>query len=219
MAAFCKRVPAFPLAQGEALLRETTERLDESVTPEILDGLYSTLCTIRREFHANPEPGFGEHKTHALLRRLLVELAQLDEENEALLEECARLTQMEADIAAIADPEERRKQEAELAQERTQMVNTIAQAGDLQLTEIGAQLDEALQQALGVTYYGILEQLLPRVQGIREMIQERQQNLDAAATDDERAAIQGTLTQFRTDMETELDAIKLTMDAQSQGEG
>ena len=79
--AYCKRVPAFPIAQGEALLNETAGRLsdDAALTPEILDGLYSSMSTVRRELHANPEPGFEEHKTQALLKKLLVQLAGIPE--------------------------------------------------------------------------------------------------------------------------------------------
>ena len=79
--AVCKRVPAFPLAQGEALLAETAELLasETELTPEVLDGLYCSMSTIRRELHANPEPGFEEHKTQALLKKLLRDLAGIPE--------------------------------------------------------------------------------------------------------------------------------------------
>lgn len=78
--AFCRRVPAFPLESGAALLGETAQRIssENPLTPEALDGLFSTMATIRREIHANPEPGFEEVKTRALLKRMLTELAGID---------------------------------------------------------------------------------------------------------------------------------------------
>lgn len=79
--ATCRRVPAHPLAQADALVRETVESLStEPLTPEILDTLYCTMASVRREIHANPEPGFEEHKTQALLRRLLVEMARIPDD-------------------------------------------------------------------------------------------------------------------------------------------
>jgi amidohydrolase len=78
--ASCKRVPAYPLEAGAALLDETAQRLasEKPLTPEALDGLFSTMATLRREIHANPEPGFEEVKTQALLKRMLIELAGVD---------------------------------------------------------------------------------------------------------------------------------------------
>ena len=75
--AYCRRVPAFPLETGQALLTETATRLgtENPISPEALDGLFSTMATIRRHIHANPEPGFEEVKTHAFLRAILSELA------------------------------------------------------------------------------------------------------------------------------------------------
>jgi amidohydrolase len=75
--AFCRRVPAFPLEDGESMLRETASHLSSAkeLTPEICDTLYSTMATIRREIHAHPEPGFEEVKTHALLKRVMHDLA------------------------------------------------------------------------------------------------------------------------------------------------
>ena len=77
----CKRVPAFPLSQGEALLAETAGRLgtDEVMSPETLDALFSSMASVRREIHANPEPGFEEYKTQALLKKLLIEFAGIPE--------------------------------------------------------------------------------------------------------------------------------------------
>ena len=61
--AHSKRIPAFPLSQGDALLAETAGRLgtDEVLTPETLDALFSSMASVRREIHANPEPGFEEY--------------------------------------------------------------------------------------------------------------------------------------------------------------
>lgn len=80
MSALCRRVPAFPLESGEALLAETGVRLanEDPLSPEALDGLFSTMATIRRHIHAHPEPGYEEKGTHALLRKLLAELAGID---------------------------------------------------------------------------------------------------------------------------------------------
>ena len=76
----CRRVPAFPLETGRALLAETASRLasESPLSPEALDGLFSTMATIRRHIHNNPEPGFEEVKTHEFLRATLSELAGID---------------------------------------------------------------------------------------------------------------------------------------------
>ena len=49
------------------------------LSPEALDSLYSTMASLRREIHANPEPGFEETKTNALLRSMLTTLAGIPE--------------------------------------------------------------------------------------------------------------------------------------------
>ena len=87
--AYCKRVPAFPLETGAALLEETAQRLasEKPLSPEALDGLFSTMATLRREIHANPEPGFEEHETQILLKRMLTELAGVDP---SAITECAK---------------------------------------------------------------------------------------------------------------------------------
>uniref|UniRef100_A0A7S2FJM7 Peptidase M20 dimerisation domain-containing protein n=1 Tax=Haptolina brevifila TaxID=156173 RepID=A0A7S2FJM7_9EUKA len=78
--AYCRRVPAYPLSSADALLSETAKHLaaDEPLSPEVLDGLYSSIATLRREIHANPEPGFEEYETHKLLKRMLNELAGIE---------------------------------------------------------------------------------------------------------------------------------------------
>jgi metal-dependent amidase/aminoacylase/carboxypeptidase family protein len=78
--AYCRRVPAFPLADGAALLSETAARLgtEEPLSPEALDGLFSTMATLRRHIHNNPEPGFEEVKTQAFIKTTLQDLAGID---------------------------------------------------------------------------------------------------------------------------------------------
>ena len=51
---------------AEALCAEAKAALSKELTPEGLDSLYSTLASLRREIHANPEPGFEEKNTQAL---------------------------------------------------------------------------------------------------------------------------------------------------------
>ena len=71
----CQRVPPFPLSAAEALCTEAKAALTgKELTPEGLDCLYSTLASLRREIHANPEPGFEEKNTQALLRKMLTTL-------------------------------------------------------------------------------------------------------------------------------------------------
>ena len=76
----CHRVPAFPLAAAASLCDEAKAALArEELSPEALDSLYSTIASLRREIHANPEPGFEEKKTNALLRNMLTTLAGIPE--------------------------------------------------------------------------------------------------------------------------------------------
>ena len=76
----CHRVPAFPLAAAASPCDEAKAALArEELSPEALDSLYSTIASLRREIHANPEPGFEEKKTNALLRNMLTTLAGIPE--------------------------------------------------------------------------------------------------------------------------------------------
>ena len=87
--AYCRRVPAFPLESGRALLDETASRLatESPLSPEALDGLFSTMATIRRHIHNHPEPGFEEVKTNEFLRSVLTALAGIDP---SMMRTCAK---------------------------------------------------------------------------------------------------------------------------------
>ena len=122
--AYCRRVPAYPLESGEALLAETASRLgsEKQVSPEALDGLFSAMASIRREIHAHPEPGFEEVKTQALLKKLLVELAGI---NESAIKHCAG-TGLVADIKGCGPPSETGK-----GQNVVPHIKTIALRADM----------------------------------------------------------------------------------------
>ena len=99
--AYCRRVPAFPLESGRALFEETKASLDETpLTPATLDGLYSTMASIRRHLHSQPETAFKEVKTHAFLRKVLSELAGIDP---AAMRTCAT-TGLVVDIKGCGPP-------------------------------------------------------------------------------------------------------------------
>ena len=99
---YCRRVPAFPLAEGAALLEETATRLaaEDPLSAEALDGLFSTMASIRRHIHSNPEPGFEEVKTNAFIRQTLQSLAGLDP---ASMRDCAK-TGLVVDIKGEGPP-------------------------------------------------------------------------------------------------------------------
>ena len=76
----CHRAPPFPLSAANPLMEEARAALAQPLlSPEALDSLYSTMASLRREIHANPEPGFEETKTNALLRSMLTTLAGIPE--------------------------------------------------------------------------------------------------------------------------------------------
>jgi metal-dependent amidase/aminoacylase/carboxypeptidase family protein len=78
--ATCHRAPPFPLSAANPLMEEAKTALAQPLlSPEALDSLYSTMASLRREIHANPEPGFEETKTNALLRSILMTLAGIPE--------------------------------------------------------------------------------------------------------------------------------------------
>lgn len=100
--AYCRRVPAFPLTDGDALLKETAQRLgtEQPLSPEAVDGLFCTMSTIRRHIHANPEPGYEEVKTHAFLKKVLQEFAGIDASH---MRSCAK-TGLVVDIRGKGPP-------------------------------------------------------------------------------------------------------------------
>ena len=77
MSALCRRVPAFPLESGEALLAETGVRLanEDPLSPEALDGLFSTMATIRHHSTLTRARVRGERRMHF---SKLLELAGID---------------------------------------------------------------------------------------------------------------------------------------------
>ena len=76
----CTRIPPFPLSAANPLLEEAKAALAQPLlSPEALDSLYCACTSLRRWIHANPEPGFEEKKTNALLRSMLTTLADIPE--------------------------------------------------------------------------------------------------------------------------------------------
>ena len=76
----CTRIPPFPLSAANPLLEEAKAALAQPLlSPEALDSLYCACTSLRRWIHANPEPGFEEKKTNALLRNMLTTLADIPE--------------------------------------------------------------------------------------------------------------------------------------------
>ena len=97
----CTRIPPFPLSAANPLLEEAKAALAQPLlSPEALDSLYCACTSLRRWIHANPEPGFEEKKTNALLRSMLTTLADIPE---SAFSDCAG-TGLVVDMMGEGDP-------------------------------------------------------------------------------------------------------------------
>ena len=97
----CIRIPPFPLSAANPLLEEAKAALAQPLlSPEALDSLYCACTSLRRWIHANPEPGFEEKKTNALLRSMLTTLADIPE---SAFSDCAG-TGLVVDMMGEGDP-------------------------------------------------------------------------------------------------------------------